>query len=87
MAINITNVLSTLQTKIGSANTSSSTQDLIYLLDAAKKSHDGGTIESYANTSSFPTANSTIKMISFDEATGTLYLNVGGTWTAVERSA
>ena len=84
MAIDITKVLNVIQEKIGSANTSVSTEDLIYLTKAAKSSGSGSVIESYANSDVFPTANNTVKKLAFDELNRTLYMNSDGTWAALD---
>jgi hypothetical protein len=84
MAIDITKVLNVIQEKIGSANTSVSTEDLFYLTKAAKAAGSGSVIESYANSDVFPTANNTVKKLAFDELNRTLYMNSDGTWAALD---
>ena len=84
MAIDITKVLNVIQEKIGSANTSVDTQELIYLTKVAKAAGSGSVIESYANSDVFPTANNTVKKLAFDELNRTLYMNSDGTWAALD---
>jgi hypothetical protein len=80
MAIDITNIIKSLQEKIGSANTTNSTpQDLIYMMETAKLIDDGCVVETYANTDVFPAASGS-KRLAFDELNRTLYFNNGSEW-------
>ena len=84
MAANTVNAINIIQEKIGSANTTNiTTQEMIDLTTAASLISEGCVIESYANTSYFPTANSTVKKLAYDEANGVMYVNISDQWVYI----
>ena len=85
MAANTVNAYQVLQEKIAAANsTNISTRDLFFLVKSASLLTYGSTIESYANTSYFPDANTSATNVVFDETNGAIFLNVNNTWVGVE---
>ena len=87
MAANTVNLSQVIQEKIWASNSESSTSDLLNLLKAANRLNYGSTIESYANTTYFPDANTHNTNLAYDLEDGVFYTSRNGAWVYVGTSA
>lgn len=77
MPVNISNVLGLVQGDVGSANSTSDTQDFVYLSKAIKRIGTNA-IQTYANTSALP-ANGEV-LIAYVQSERNLYMYANSTW-------